>query len=62
MVVIPFFKIVDNVTLKKDSTAEIIDFDCQPSRILTDLLKNKLFLKYFIKIHHPKTYVSMYIL
>ena len=57
MVVIPFFKIVDNVTLKKDSTAGIIDFDCQPSRILTDLLKSKLFPKYFITIHHPKTYV-----
>ena len=57
MVVIPFFKIVDNVTLKKDSTAGIIDFDCQPSRIVTDLLKSKLFPKYFITIHHPKTYV-----
>ena len=57
MVVKPFFKIVYNLTLKKDSTAGIIEFDCQPSRILTDLLKSKVFPKYFIKIHNPKTYV-----
>ena len=34
----------------------IIEFDWQPSWILTDLLKRKLFLKYFIKIHQPNTY------
>ena len=48
-----FFKIVDNVTLKKNSAAEIIEFVCQPSWILTDLLKSMLFPKYFIKMHHP---------
>ena len=47
---------LDNVTLKKNSAAGIIPFDWQPSWILTDLLKSKLFPKYFIKIHHPKTY------
>ena len=52
-----FFKIVDNLTLKTNSAAGIIEFDWQPSWILTDLLKIKLFPKYFIKIHHPKTYV-----
>ena len=35
----------------------MIEFDWQPSWILTDLLKSELFPKYFIKIHHPKTYV-----
>ena len=50
-------KIVDNGTLKKYSAAGIIQFDWQPSWILTDLLKSKLFPKYFIKIHHTKTYV-----
>ena len=52
-----FFKIVYNVTLKKNSAAGIIKFDWQPSCILTDLLKSKLFPKHFDKIHHPKTYV-----
>ena len=52
------FKIVDNITLKKKTfAAGIIEFDWQPSLILTDLLKSKLFPKYFVKIHHPKTYV-----
>ena len=48
--------IVDNVTVK-NSAAGINEFDWQPSWILLDLLKSKLFLEYFIKIHHPKTYV-----
>ena len=57
MVEIPFFKIVDNVALTNNSAAWIIQFDWEPSWILTDLLKSKLFLKYFINIHHPKIYV-----
>ena len=54
---ITFFKIVDNVALKKKtSAAGKIEFDWQPSWILTDLLKSELFPKYLIKIHHPKTF------
>ena len=40
MVVIPFFKIVDNVTFKNSAVA-IIEFDSQPSWILTDFFKEQ---------------------